>query len=104
MVRNCERPSPLYLVFTIFATHSSNCKGPKQDDKPAREFILQQYLVCNPDKERMCYSHFTAATGVSQSEQQFKISRIIAHYFKLTDFCPPIRKVVATYFVVYIVL
>lgn len=38
-------------------------EGPKQDDKPAREFILQQYLVCNPDKERMCYSHFTAATG-----------------------------------------
>lgn len=39
-------------------------QGPKQDDKPAREFILQGYLVCNPDKERLVYSHFTAATGV----------------------------------------
>lgn len=38
-------------------------KGPKLDDKPAREFILQVYLRENPDKERMCYSHFTAATG-----------------------------------------
>lgn len=46
---------------------TSPTKGPKQDDKPAREFILQQYLVCNPDKERMCYSHFTAATGAQNS-------------------------------------
>ena len=39
--------------------------GPKQDHKAAREFILQVYLSSNPDADRMCYSHFTAATGHS---------------------------------------
>ena len=37
--------------------------GPKQDDKAAREFILKVYLTQNPDPDRMCYSHFTCATG-----------------------------------------
>ena len=45
--------------------HSSNwsSSGPKQDDKAARQFILQVYLAQNPDPDRMCYSHFTCATG-----------------------------------------
>lgn len=38
--------------------------GPKQDHVPAREFILKVYLSSNPDPDRMCYSHFTAATGL----------------------------------------
>lgn len=38
--------------------------GPKQQDVPAREFILKVYLNCNPDPDRMCYSHFTCATGL----------------------------------------
>lgn len=38
--------------------------GPKQQDKPVKEFILKLYMVCNPDPERQCYSHFTTATGV----------------------------------------
>ena len=38
-------------------------KGPKQDDKPARQFILDMYLEQNPDPDRQCYSHFTCGTG-----------------------------------------
>lgn len=38
--------------------------GPKQDHIAAREFILKKYLNENPDPERMCYSHFTVATGL----------------------------------------
>lgn len=37
--------------------------GPKQDYIAAREFILKKYLSTNPDPDRMCYSHFTTATG-----------------------------------------
>ena len=37
--------------------------GPSQDHKAARQFILDCYLAQNPDPERMCYSHFTCATG-----------------------------------------
>lgn len=39
--------------------------GPKLEGKPAMEHILSLYLACNPDPDRMCYSHFTVATGVS---------------------------------------
>lgn len=38
--------------------------GPKQQDKPAKEFVLNLYMACNPDPERQTYSHFTTATGV----------------------------------------
>lgn len=41
--------------------------GPKLDHKPAREYILKRYLDCNNDPDRMCYSHFTVATGVNSS-------------------------------------
>ena len=40
--------------------------GPKEDDKAARQFILEVYLAQNPDPERMCYSHFTCATGLEK--------------------------------------
>ncbi|XP_012992254.2 guanine nucleotide-binding protein subunit alpha-14 isoform X1 [Esox lucius] len=36
--------------------------GPKNDPKPAREFILKMYQDQNPDKEKTLYSHFTCAT------------------------------------------
>lgn len=39
--------------------------GPKLDHKPAREYICKRYLDCNADPDRMCYSHFTVATGVN---------------------------------------
>ena len=38
-------------------------EGPREDDKAARQFILECYLAQNPDPDRMCYSHFTCATG-----------------------------------------
>lgn len=37
--------------------------GPKQQDKPAKEYVLKLYLAANPDPDRQCYSHFTTATG-----------------------------------------
>lgn len=40
-------------------------EGAKQDHIGAREFILKDYLKQNPDPDRMCYSHFTCATGLS---------------------------------------
>ena len=40
--------------------------GPKQDDHAARDYVLQMYLAQNPDPERMCYSHFTCATGLHE--------------------------------------
>lgn len=39
------------------------CKGGKQDQVAAREYILKLYLRENPDPDRSCYSHFTTATG-----------------------------------------
>lgn len=39
-------------------------KGPKLDPEPVKQFILNRYLACNSDPDRMCYSHFTTATGV----------------------------------------
>lgn len=46
-----------------------NYTGPKQQDKPAKEFVLKLYMACNPDPERQCYSHFTTATGVSEMNE-----------------------------------
>uniref|UniRef100_A0A1B0D0N8 Guanine nucleotide-binding protein subunit alpha n=1 Tax=Phlebotomus papatasi TaxID=29031 RepID=A0A1B0D0N8_PHLPP len=50
------------IMYSHLVDYFPEYDGPKQDDKAAREFILKQYLVCNPDPERMCYSHFTCAT------------------------------------------
>ncbi len=38
-------------------------EGPKYDHIAAREFICKMYLDQNPSPDRMCYSHFTCATG-----------------------------------------
>ena len=51
------------------------CKGPKQDDKAARQFILDVYLGQNPDPDRMCYSHFTCATGQTDVVKLSKMSK-----------------------------
>lgn len=37
--------------------------GPKHEGKPAMEYVLSLYMAANPDPDRMCYSHFTVATG-----------------------------------------
>ncbi len=47
-----------------------NPPGPKEDDKAARQFILEVYLAQNPDPERMCYSHFTCATGLEKKSSK----------------------------------
>lgn len=49
-------------------------KGPSQDGKQACEFILKLYLAANPDPDRMCYSHYTTATGVFNNDNNKKIS------------------------------
>lgn len=58
----------LYLPLATFLfnwnTFVINLSGPKQDDKAARQFVLEVYLKSNPDPDRMCYSHFTCATGL----------------------------------------
>ncbi|KAK3911936.1 G protein alpha q subunit [Frankliniella fusca] len=45
--------------------------GPKCDHVAAREFILKGYLALNPDPDRMCYSHFTCATGLAPNSLLF---------------------------------
>ncbi|KDR09595.1 Guanine nucleotide-binding protein G(q) subunit alpha [Zootermopsis nevadensis] len=51
------------IMYSHLVDYFPEYDGPKQDDVAAREFILQVYLSQNPDRDRMCYSHFTAATG-----------------------------------------
>ncbi|XP_071443642.1 G protein alpha q subunit isoform X1 [Hetaerina americana] len=50
------------IMYSHLVDYFPEYDGPKQDDIPAREFILKVYLDQNPDPDRMCYSHFTAAT------------------------------------------
>ena len=47
-------------------TERGGWTGPKNDHVAAREYILKMYLALNPDPDRMCYSHFTCATGLSR--------------------------------------
>ncbi|XP_048505001.1 guanine nucleotide-binding protein G(q) subunit alpha isoform X1 [Athalia rosae] len=51
------------IMYSHLVDYFPEYDGPKQDHVPAREFILKVYLSSNPDPDRMCYSHFTAATG-----------------------------------------
>ena len=41
--------------------------GPQRDAIAAREFILRMFVDLNPDAEKIIYSHFTCATGMSSS-------------------------------------
>ncbi|XP_035721866.1 guanine nucleotide-binding protein G(q) subunit alpha isoform X2 [Vespa mandarinia] len=51
------------IMYSHLVDYFPEYDGPKQQDVPAREFILKVYLNTNPDPDRMCYSHFTCATG-----------------------------------------
>ncbi|XP_043676539.1 guanine nucleotide-binding protein G(q) subunit alpha isoform X3 [Vespula pensylvanica] len=51
------------IMYSHLVDYFPEYDGPKQQDVPAREFILKVYLNSNPDPDRMCYSHFTCATG-----------------------------------------
>ncbi|XP_055687164.1 G protein alpha q subunit isoform X8 [Lutzomyia longipalpis] len=59
------------IMYSHLVDYFPEYDGPKQDDKAAREFVLKQYLVCNPDPERMCYSHFTCATDTENIKLVF---------------------------------
>jgi len=39
--------------------------GPSKDPIAAREFILAMFTDLNPDPDKVVYSHFTLATGVT---------------------------------------
>lgn len=58
-----ERTNAHYLDWFFAVNFRINEIGPKQDLSAAQEFICKRYLETNPDPDRMCYSHFTTATG-----------------------------------------
>ncbi|XP_043289813.1 G protein alpha q subunit isoform X2 [Venturia canescens] len=59
------------IMYSHLVDYFPEYEGPKCDDKPAREFILKGYLAANPDPDRMCYSHFTAATDTENIKLVF---------------------------------
>jgi len=59
------------IMYSHLVDYFPEYDGPKHDDKTAREFILQVYLVQNPDPDRMCYSHFTCATDTENIKLVF---------------------------------
>ncbi|XP_011497344.1 PREDICTED: G protein alpha q subunit isoform X2 [Ceratosolen solmsi marchali] len=59
------------IMYSHLVDYFPEYDGPKQQHEPAREFILKGYLACNPDPDRMCYSHFTAATDTENIKLVF---------------------------------
>ncbi|XP_031633523.1 G protein alpha q subunit isoform X2 [Contarinia nasturtii] len=59
------------IMYSHLVDYFPEYDGPKQEDKPAKEFVLKLYMACNPDPDRSCYSHFTTATGVSEMKEFF---------------------------------
>ncbi|XP_072760528.1 guanine nucleotide-binding protein G(q) subunit alpha isoform X6 [Anoplolepis gracilipes] len=59
------------IMYSHLVDYFPEYDGPKQQDVPAREFILKVYLNCNPDPDRMCYSHFTCATDTENIKLVF---------------------------------
>jgi len=59
------------IMYSHLVDYFPEYDGPKEDDKTAREFILQIYLTSNPDPDRMCYSHFTCATDTENIKLVF---------------------------------
>ncbi|XP_069190061.1 guanine nucleotide-binding protein G(q) subunit alpha isoform X1 [Procambarus clarkii] len=51
------------IMYSHLVDYFPEYDGEKQDHIGAREFVLKMYLAQNPDPDRMCYSHFTCATG-----------------------------------------
>lgn len=51
------------MLTNKFKKHFFQKIGGKQDNDAAQQYILKMYLKTNPDPDRMCYSHFTVATG-----------------------------------------
>ncbi|KAK2588031.1 hypothetical protein KPH14_004104 [Odynerus spinipes] len=59
------------IMYSHLVDYFPEYDGPKQQDVPAREFILKVYLDSNPDPDRMCYSHFTCATDTENIKLVF---------------------------------
>ncbi|XP_015173440.1 PREDICTED: guanine nucleotide-binding protein G(q) subunit alpha isoform X6 [Polistes dominula] len=59
------------IMYSHLVDYFPEYDGPKQQDVPAREFILKVYLNSNPDPDRMCYSHFTCATDTENIKLVF---------------------------------
>ena len=47
--------------------------GPDHDVSAAKEFILSQFLACNPVKRKLIYPHFTIATDTNNVQVVFKV-------------------------------
>ena len=69
------------IVSSQSTNHVNTWEGPKEDDKAARQFILECYLASNPDPDRMCYSHFTCATGTWQTSVVTRVCCVSYHSF-----------------------
>ncbi|XP_059093325.1 G protein alpha q subunit isoform X8 [Tigriopus californicus] len=57
------------IMYSHLVDYFPEYDGPKEDDKAARQFVCDMYLVQNPDPDRMCYSHFTCATGLNLKKE-----------------------------------
>nr|XP_040564710.1 G protein alpha q subunit isoform X6 [Lepeophtheirus salmonis] len=59
------------IMYSHLVDYFPEYDGPKEDDKAARQFVLDCYLKQNPDPDRMCYSHFTCATDTENIKLVF---------------------------------
>ncbi|XP_029051820.1 G protein alpha q subunit isoform X4 [Osmia lignaria lignaria] len=82
------------IMYSHLVDYFPEYDGPKQQDVPAREFILKVYLSANPDPDRMCYSHFTAATGPQRNASTAR--EFILRMF--VDLNPDTEKIIYSHF------
>ncbi|XP_076169600.1 G protein alpha q subunit isoform X1 [Ptiloglossa arizonensis] len=82
------------IMYSHLVDYFPEYDGPKQQDVPAREFILKVYLSTNPDPDRMCYSHFTCATG--QPRDALAAREYILRMF--VDLNPDTEKIIYSHF------
>ncbi|XP_017797972.1 PREDICTED: guanine nucleotide-binding protein G(q) subunit alpha isoform X1 [Habropoda laboriosa] len=82
------------IMYSHLVDYFPEYTGPKQEDVPAREFILKVYLSSNPDPDRMCYSHFTCATG-PQKDALAAREFILKMFINLN---PDVEKIIYSHF------
>ncbi|XP_076397477.1 G protein alpha q subunit isoform X1 [Megachile rotundata] len=82
------------IMYSHLVDYFPEYDGPKQQDVPAREFILKVYLSTNPDPDRMCYSHFTCATGPQRNASTAR--EFILRMF--VDLNPDSEKIIYSHF------
>nr|AJQ81032.1 G protein alpha subunit q4 [Lygus hesperus] len=59
------------IMYSHLVDYFPEFDGPKCDHASAKQFILNKYLVENPDPDRMVYSHFTTATDTENIKLVF---------------------------------